>query len=209
MRGMGPVDGQMSASTPGWRTRAEGPRASDSDLVDRARAGDTQAFGELYGRHRGAVLTAVASRVRGRELQHDIVQEAFTTALAKLDLLSDPARFRPWVLQISRNAATDLLRQRQRRGVDEAFDDLPAPPASKDPGPDSMAELHELERDVSAAFRKLSQRDATALALSVYFGFGPADMAAALGVTPNNAKVILHRARQRLRLAIGPSAAAS
>ena len=51
-------------------------------------------------------------------------------------------------------------------------------------------------------FAVLSPRDATVLTLVAQLGFTSADLSEALGVTQNNAKVILHRARRRLRTAV-------
>ncbi len=181
----------------------------DADLVKSTLAGESAAFGLLYDRHRQAVLTAVSARISGREVQHDIVQEAFTTAFAKIEMLCDRGAFRAWVLQIGRNAATDQLRMRNRWGITECLDELSAPPASTDPDPAAIAELHQLEAQVSAGFQSLSKRDATVLGLSIHLGLGPYDIAEAIGVTPNNAKVILHRARQRLRAVVDELAVAS
>lgn len=213
----------MQTTTKSYRTREatspidrrglshEGHRAqmSDESLVREVLEGRTEAFGELYERHRRAVHTAVAARISGSELQHDIVQEAFTTALAKLDTLATPSLFRAWVLQIGRNASIDNLRLRQRRGITESLEELLVPPVSPDPDPSLIAELHQLETEVSLGLLSLNKRDATVLGLSLHFGLGPADMAEVLGVTPNNAKVILHRARRRLRSVIEDQAAAS
>ena len=52
---------------------------------------------------------------------------------------------------------------------------------------------------IHAGMEKLSVRDATAITLASEFGFGPSEIAEALGVSPNTAKVVLHRARRRLR----------
>ena len=98
---------------------------------------------------------------------------------------------------------------RNRWGITECLDELSAPPASTDPDPAAIAELHQLEAQVSAGFQSLSKRDATVLGLSIHLGLGPYDIAEAIGVTPNNAKVILHRARQRLRAVVDELAVAS
>ncbi len=177
-------------------------QATDAELVERSLDGESSAFGVLYERHRQAVTTAVAARVGLGDAATDITQDVFTTAMTRLAQLSDHSRFRPWVLQIGRNAAIDVLRARQRRGPVECFDDLVQPPKSTDPGPDTVAELHALGQKVRTGFEQLGARDATALGLAIHFGFGPNEMAAALGVTPGNAKVILHRARRRLRDAV-------
>jgi RNA polymerase sigma-70 factor (ECF subfamily) len=69
-------------------------------------------------------------------------------------------------------------------------------------GPDSLAEVRELAAQVEGCVSGLSQRDATALAMVTYLGFGPEQVAAALGLTPGAAKVLIHRARRRLRQAL-------
>ena len=71
-----------------------------------------------------------------------------------------------------------------------------------DAEPDDLAELHELAERVQGCVTGLSQRDATAVALVTQLGFTTAQVAAALGVAPGAAKVVVHRARRRLRSAL-------
>ena len=97
----------------------------------------------------------------------------FVRALERLASLQDPGRFRPWLLAIARNLATDTLRARGRlRLVDTdrnaadgahgahnaAFADF----ADGAPGPDEAAELAELAMLVRGAVAGLSSRDAAA-----------------------------------------------
>ena len=151
--------------------------------------------------HASAVRVAVRDTVSDREEQLDLVQETFARALHRLASLEDPARFRAWVLQIARNAAIDH-RRRASRAVEVSIDEPDRPQLpSEGPSPDELAELGELASRLQDGFARLSQRDATALSLAVQFGFGPAEIALALGTTRDNAKVIVHRARKRLRKA--------
>jgi RNA polymerase sigma-70 factor (ECF subfamily) len=191
---MGEVGTTPRGTSPGAR--------DDSTLAVAAAGGDSDAFAELYRRHSGAVRAAIRDNVRGPEDQLDVLQETFTRALARLDTLADPTRFRPWVLQIARHAAIDHRRHR-RLITFEGLDHQPRPPASGDPMPDLIAEMRELAGSVSLGLARLSTRDATAVALAAEFGFGPTEIAAALGITPGNAKVVLHRARRRLRASLG------
>lgn len=173
----------------------------DAALVARVRAGDSDSFSELFSRHAPAVRAAVRDTVSDREEQLDLVQETFARAFQRLDSLSEPARFRAWLLQIARNAAIDHRRS-EGRSVQVSIDEPDRPQLpSKDPSPDELAELAELAGRLQNGFARLSPRDATALSLAVHFGFGPAELSTALGTTPANAKVILHRARKRLRKA--------
>ena len=173
----------------------------DADLVASVRAGDENAFAELYRRHVGAVRLAVGDRVRDAESRADLVQEAFIRALAAIDRLEEPAKFRPWVLQIARNLGIDHVR---RGGVGvESIDAETAPEiVATDAGPAELSELADMASQLKIGVARLSERDATVLSLSVQFGFGPREIADALGITPNHAKVVLHRARKRLRLAV-------
>lgn len=175
---------------------------TDAELVAAALRGEAEAFAELYARHRRAVAAAARDWIDDRDRRLDIVQETFARALQKLDRLVDPERFRPWVLQIGRNAAIDELRKRQKL-TEVCLDGVEPPARSADGEPELVAEVTDLAGRIGVGMVSLSKRDATALALAAHLGLGPSEIAAALGVTPNNAKVILHRARARLRAAVG------
>jgi RNA polymerase sigma factor (sigma-70 family) len=180
--------------------RGEGSARQDAELVERVRGGDVDAFSELYRLHARAVLTAVRDNVRDPDGAADVVQETFTRALARLDTLREPDRFRPWLLSIARHTAVD---QRRRSSRVTALDDgdAQAIPSGRH-GPADQAELRDLAGLLDAGTATLPARDATALSLVTHLGFGPAEVAAALGVSVGAAKVIVHRARRRLRDAI-------
>jgi RNA polymerase sigma factor (sigma-70 family) len=163
------------------------------------RAGDTAAFAELYRAHAPAVSVAVRANVRGAEAIDDVVQEAFLRALEQLDSLREPDRFRSWILAIARHAAVDERRHHQRVVAElDAAAELP----SVDVGPADLAELREAVAEVRGCVTALSRRDATAVVLVSELGFGPAEVGAALGISPGAAKVVVHRARRRLQAAL-------
>ena len=188
------------ASTP---TRSPGrgrPSEGDRELVEAVRSGDGAAFSMLYRTHCRAVLQVVRAHVHEREAAADLVQEAFVRALERLPTLRQAEKFRPWLLAIARHAAIDRRRTRWReRGFDEADGDEMA---STSPSPDQQAELAELVALVNGCLADLMPRDATALVMVTHLDSAPADVAAVLGVTPGAAKVIVHRARRRLRDAL-------
>jgi RNA polymerase sigma factor (sigma-70 family) len=180
--------------SPGQEPRSDGP------LVVAVLAGDANAFEELYRAHVGAVRAVARSHVRDADTVADIVQDTFARALQHLANLRDLDRFRPWLLSIARHVAVDQLRAGKRViPLDaERADAL----VSGDASPVELAELSELAARVQGCVSGLSQRDATAVALVTQLGFTPAQVAAALGVSPGAAKVIVHRARRRLRSAL-------
>ncbi len=181
--------------------------AGDAALVAATRAGDDRAFAELYTRHLPAVRVAVGERTRDREHAHDVAQEAFTRALARLDELREPDRFRPWLLSIARRLAVDGHRAAARLRTeplegdrDDPRDDLPdGRLADAAAGPEETADLRELAALVRGCVAGLSERDATAVAMVTWLGLGPQDLAGAFGISHTAAKVMLHRARHRLR----------
>ena len=179
---------------------APAPPRSDAELVEAVRSGDTQAFSDLYRAHAGAVRAVAASQVHDREAIADIVQDSFFRALRSLPSLQDPTRFRPWLLSIARHLATDYLRARGRVALVD--DSTTYEMADSRPGPGSLAELHELAEQVQGCVAGLSSRDATAIVMVTQLGFTPEQVAEALGLTPGAAKVLLHRARRRMRHAL-------
>ncbi|MDO8361769.1 MAG: sigma-70 family RNA polymerase sigma factor [Actinomycetota bacterium] len=168
-----------------------------AELVGRAARGDRSAFDVLYRRHARSVAAAVASRISGNEDRADAVQETFLRAWKKLDTLRDPEQFLPWLYAIARNVATSAGRSKTRTAAGTLNDDISAAPEAM--GPEELAELASLSAAAKGAMVVLSHRDATVITMATTFGFGPAEIAAALAITEGNAAVILHRARVRLR----------
>lgn len=175
---------------------------TDGELVELTLKGDATAFATLYRANVGAVRRVVHDNVGNREVAAELVQEVFARALERLASLREPDRFRPWLLTIARHAVVDQHRFRGRNPVDSLESESVKEPAQKGPSTEEVAELTELADLVAGCVAGLSRRDATAIALVTHLGFSPADVAAALGVTPGAAKVIVHRARQRLRDAL-------
>ena len=92
----------------------------------------------------------------------------------------EPDRFRPWLLSISRDCATDQLRARQAADrVDEFHDELLA---ATGPGPESLAEMRALADQVQGCVAGLSRRTAAAVTMVTQLGFTPAQVADAWGL---------------------------
>lgn len=180
-----------------------GENRTDAELVEATLRGDTTAYAALFERHIGAVRTAVRGHVgRDYDAVEDGAQEAFTRALARIDTLREPSRFRPWLLQIARNTATDLRRHNtkiEREQIDDGGGEGVVLVDDDSFGPEVEAELRELAQEVHGAVAGLSQRDMTAISMVLWLGFGPREIGQALGITSGAAKVLLHRARKRMR----------
>ena len=87
---------------------------NDAALVERARGGDAEAFGELVERHREAVFRAALAALRDPAEADDVAQDAFLVAYRKLTAFRGEASFRTWMLAITWRTA--LRRRRGFRG---------------------------------------------------------------------------------------------
>lgn len=95
-------------------------------LVEKARAGDREAFGELVRLYSPIVTGALLARLGAGDDVDDPVQETFLRALKNLDALRDPDRFGAWVYGIAVNVAREL--RSRPRAVPFEETSAPEPP---------------------------------------------------------------------------------
>ena len=162
-------------------TATDSSEVSDLDLVRRAQAGDTEAFGELVERNRRAVFRAALAAVGSPAEADDVAQEAFVTAYRKLGGFRGESAFRTWLLAITwrkaidrRNSMTRWLRQTVTQGDfgDNTPDMMESTPSKSRSQEDALAdaELHRtLRRLIGTLPRKL--RDALLLAGSGEYSY--------------------------------------
>ena len=105
-------------------TVTEASGLDDVALVQRARAGDVEAFGVLVERHRRAVFRAALAAVRSPTEADDVAQDAFVTAFEKLPGFRGEASFKTWLLAIAWRKAID-----RRKSVTRWMQRLVAPPS--------------------------------------------------------------------------------
>lgn len=92
-------------------TMAEKEPLGERELVEQARSGDREAFGELVRRHRAEALGLAGALTKDAHLAEDVVQEALIRAFLHMGTLMDAGRFMPWFHRIVRNQAYMKLRR--------------------------------------------------------------------------------------------------
>ena len=170
------------------------------DLVERAMAGDHDAFEELT---RVAIrrLYVVARLILRDDLKaEDAIQEALTAAWRRLPGLRDPDRFGPWLHRLLVNACyREARRSGRRQSIEVHIDPLVLPDAG---GPaDTVAELANRDQ-VERGFRRLDVDQRTVLVMHYYLGFSLDEAAEVLGVPPGTVRSRLHRAIEAMRAAL-------
>lgn len=168
--------------------------ASDEALVERTRAGDRRAFGELWRRHYRSG-TRVARQFTSIDAD-DLVAESYTRIFQRVKAGGGPiGAFRPYLYTTIRNLASSWGAARREVNVDDmaAFED----PVSLD-DPATLA----LDRTLTAkAFRSLPERWQTVLWYTEIEGMDPHEIAPIMGMTANGVAALSYRAREGLRKA--------
>jgi RNA polymerase sigma-70 factor (ECF subfamily) len=175
--------------------------ARDRALVERALAGDLDAFNEIVGLYQDYLFALVVRVVNDRDAAADAVQEAFFSCYRNLDRFRGDS-FRSWLTRIALNAATDVLRYRKRRPADpypEWEDDSWQPPAGEDASPERQAMLRNTSRLLAAALAQITHDQRTAIVLYDVQGFDYQEIADMTGVSLGTVKSRIHRGRLALR----------
>jgi len=149
---------------------------TDAELVERARQGDTDAFGELVDRHRAGVHRAALAALGSPAEAEDAAQDAFLTAYLRLASFRGEASFRTWLLTIAWHQAINRRRKLTRWWRFSPRPKPDTPPdhdeeieiAGSDRSPEDMLGDVRLRQDIERAIDELPPklRDCLLLAAS-------------------------------------------
>lgn len=176
---------------------AESAEPSDAELIAKVRAGESDAYGELFGRHHGAAVGLAHRYARNASDAEDLAAEGFANVLAALQSGSGPdAFFRAYLLSsIARLAA----RKNIGDGRQSLSDDMTAyetPTGYTDPVLQSFE-----SKTVADSFRSLPERWQAVLWYTEIDAMTPAAVAPLLGLSANGVSALAVRAREGLRQA--------
>ncbi|MBM7167735.1 RNA polymerase sigma factor [Streptomyces sp. G44] len=181
---------------------------SDASVIARSRD-EPEAFAALFDRHADSVHRYAARRLGG-EVADDLVAETFTTAFQQRHRY-DPARgagadARPWLFGIATNLVGRHRRAEARRF--KAMARVPALADHDEPLADRTADrvaARAVRRELAAALAALPARHRDVLLLVAWGDLGYEEAAQALGIPVGTVRSRLHRARTKLREALGGS----
>ena len=197
---------------------------AEDELLARLRAGDEQAFEKLVARLYGTMLTVARTYVKDRAVAEEVVQEAWLGVIRGLDRFEGRSSLKTWILSI-------LVNQAKTRGTREARsvpfasltleDHAPAVDPGRFRGPDdqhpggwrefpanwhasaeSAVQDRETLRVAMRAIAELPLAQQTVIRMRDVEGYSAEDVCATLDVSEANQRVLLHRARSRVRSAL-------
>src|SRR5262245_21701957 len=167
----------------------------DVQLIARAAGGDTDAFATLFDQHYQAVYNYVLWLSGDPDLAEDVTQETFIRAHRSLPRLRPPFNLKAWLYRTAHNLFIDETRR--KAPVLPLDTDTRLRAANRDPERELL--FSELSSPVRTALKRLSPNHREALVLREVEGFEYTDIAAIMGVSLDNVKVLLHRARSSFK----------
>jgi RNA polymerase sigma-70 factor (ECF subfamily) len=193
------------------------PRAeAERELVGRLRAGDEEAYASLIDRYYSSMLHVALGFVPSRSIAEEVVQDTWLAVITGITRFQERCSFKTWLFRI-------LVNRARSRGVREhrcvAFSSL-ASEASEAWAPEEARGSwngaphldqpgdgllnSELGRVISSAIDRLPGRQRQVLVLRDVEGWSAAEICDLLGVSEANQRVLLHRARTRIRALVAP-----
>ena len=192
----------MPASSP---TPEHPDRLSDGALVRAVRAGDRSCFAALVQRYNQRLFRAARGVLGSDADAEDVVQEAHVTAFRKLAQLTDADAYGGWVTRIAVRAALQRIRSQKRvteaKRAMRAETDVLSPSSAAPSGSDPERELAiaALRSKLERAIEGLSDEHRAVFMMRAVQEATTAETADALGLSEENVRVRLHRARAALR----------
>ncbi len=170
--------------------------ASDAWLVEDARRGNRESFGELVLRYERRLIRVIMRFVPDHEMARDLAQETFLRVYEKLDQFDSSRRFGPWLFRIGVNLTLDFLRKRKRRGRIGLFSERSSE-MTFDPGEADPRQKIDLSQEVHAVLQQVPEKYRTVLTLRDLEGFTTFEIAAILDRKEATIRWRLAEARKR------------
>lgn len=170
----------------------------DQELVARLQVSDGAAFATLIDRHAAALRRTARAFVSTRASAEEVVQDTWLAVFAGLRGFEGRSSIKTWIFRILINRAkTRGAREARTIPVPELHEDAPiAEPADT---PKNLLLRKELAGALAGAMRALPERQRAVIVLRDALGWPGDEVCDALGVTETNQRILLHRARARLR----------
>lgn len=163
-------------------------------LVERAKAGDAEAFGQLYAQYAQDLYRFAYYYLGSREEAEDAVQDAICAAFQGVGALRSAASFRAWLFSILANTCKHHIAAVKERRLTTPLEE------ARRLGKGECSEALALALELREAIYALSDEERSIVLLSVIGGYKSHEIAKALSCPPGTVRSKLSRTLARLRL---------
>ena len=171
----------------------------ESDLIGRAKRGDTHAYEELVYAHQGIAFRTAYVIAGNAADAEEAAQDGFVKAWRALGRFREGAPFRPWLLQIVANEARNRRRSAGRRSHLALRVATQEPSGDAAPSPEASLLSAETRETLLAAVNDLPDDQRIVIALRFFVGLSEAEIAETLNLPTGTVKSRSARALERLR----------
>jgi len=197
--------------------------SDDRRVIEALRRGDEHAFLALVNKHHAAMLRVASAYVSNRAVAEEVVQEAWLGILKGLASFEGRSSLRSWIFGILANCAKSRGVREARTTPFSSFADPEEDELAVDPSrflgsdhprwpghwaapPEQWADEKVLAKQtvrfIGEEIEKLPPAQRQVVTLRDVEGWNSAEICAALGISEGNERVLLHRARSRIRAAL-------
>lgn len=179
-------------------------------LVNKARGGDEEAFGELVKMYHQRVYNLAYGLTHNTEDAAELVQQTWVKVWRKLGSFKEDAKFFTWVYRVASNTGLDFLRHKSRLredvlldGVEPAVDPDLDRPASQNPRPDRELAQSEIREVFEKSLESLSPDHRMALILREVDGMSYEEIAKIAGCRKGTVMSRIYYARKKMQEQLG------
>ncbi|MEV6653310.1 ECF subfamily RNA polymerase sigma factor, BldN family [Streptomyces sp. NPDC051219] len=179
------------------RPSADSDSARMMDLVERAQAGEAEAFGRLYDQYSDTVYRYIYYRVGGKATAEDLTSETFLRALRRISTFTWQGRdFGAWLVTIARNLVADHFKSSRFRLEVTTGEMLDANEVERSPEDSVLEALSNAA--LLEAVRKLNPQQQECVTLRFLQGLSVAETARVMGKNEGAIKTLQYRAVRTL-----------
>ena len=208
----------------GIRAQATANPDDDAALLARLRAGEEEAFGQLVSKYHGSLLRLAMSFVSERTAAEEVVQDTWLGVIRGLSDFEGRSLLKTWIFRILANRAqtrgkrearsipfSSLKKPESESGYEPAVDPsrfnargmwAQPPPRWTNAPPEELLAQRQTMEFIQGAIAELPENQRAVITLHDMEDFAPDEICNILEISETNQRVLLHRARSKIRRAL-------
>jgi len=182
----------------------------EGELIEKLRAGEERAFVELVDRYHASMVRVASSFVPSRAVAEEVVQDTWMGVLKGIDRFEGRSSLKTWIFRILVNRARTTGAREPRAVELDTGDGLSSdrftpggtwrePPAVWSDDIEDRLAAPEIAASIRTMVEQLPDSQRQVVTLRDIEGLSSSEVCGMLGITEGNQRVLLHRARTRIR----------